>query len=63
MCGENLYCNFGQKKIVKLYIRVLFYQTIIPKGLFELFFIEKTHAIKYVNNRKNRLKTLDFIKL
>ena len=47
MCGENLYGNFGPKKQLSLYIGVLYYQTIKPKVLFELYFIGKTHATPY----------------
>ena len=41
--------QFWAKKIVKfsLYIGMLYYLTIKPKGLFELYFIGKTHATPY----------------
>ena len=44
MLGENLYYNFGQKKQLNLYLRVLYYVTTKPKIVLEQFTIRKTHA-------------------
>ena len=61
MCGENLYCNFGPKKQLGLYIGVLYYQTIKPKVLFELNFIGKTHANIHMFLLKMDFKLKDFL--